>query len=65
MPIPQPVMMSYLSVVQLPVNVDLALGDVASEVRDGVSDVIVWHRQNGDLGNGTVPPLHTPGSLRR
>ena len=58
-------MIPYLSVVKLPVDVDLALSDVTSQVRDGVSDVIVRHRQNGDLGNGAIPPLHTPGSLRR
>ena len=29
----------YLSVVQLPVNVDLTLCDVACQVRDGVSDI--------------------------
>ena len=32
-----------LAVVQLPVDVDLALRDVAREVGDGVGDVIVGH----------------------
>ena len=55
----------YLSVVQLPVDVDLPLSDVASEVGNGVSDVVVGHSQNGDLCDGPVPPLHTSGSLER
>ena len=32
-----------LSVVQLSVNIDLSLCDVPSQVRDGMSDVIVGH----------------------
>ena len=35
-----------LSVVQLTIYVDLALRDVSSQIGDGVSDVIVGHRQN-------------------
>ena len=34
---------------ELSVHVDLALGDVASQVRDGVGDVVVGHRQDGHL----------------
>lgn len=30
---------NHLSVVQLPVNVDLTLGDVASQIRDWMGDV--------------------------
>lgn len=37
------------SVVHLSIDKDLALCDVSREIRDGVSDVIVRHRQNGDL----------------
>ena len=55
----------YLSVVELPVNVDLALCDVASQVRDGMSDVIVRHSQNRNLCDGSIPALNTTGSLRR
>ncbi len=40
---------SDLSVVELPVHVDLALSDVASQIRDGMGDVVVRHRQNGNL----------------
>ena len=47
-----------LSVVELPVHVYLALGNVASQVRDGMSDVIVGHRQDGDLSDRAVPALH-------
>ena len=39
-----------LSVVELPVHVDLSLGDVAGQVGDGVGDVVVGHRQYRDLG---------------
>ena len=49
---------------QLPVDVDLSLSDVASEVRDRMSDVIVRHSQNGNLSDGTIPTLNTASSLR-
>mmetsp|Transcript_45814 Transcript_45814/g.114867 ORF Transcript_45814/g.114867 Transcript_45814/m.114867 type:complete len:213 (-) Transcript_45814:915-1553(-) len=52
-----------LPVVELAVDVDLALGNVAGEVGDGVRDVIVGHRQNGDLRDGSVAALHAPGAL--
>lgn len=32
--------MSYLSVVQLPVHINLPLCDVARQIRDGMSDVL-------------------------
>jgi hypothetical protein len=38
-----------LSVMELPVHIDLALSDVASQIRDGMGDVVVGHRQNGNL----------------
>jgi hypothetical protein len=34
---------------ELPVHIDLALSDVASKIRDGMGDVVVRHRQNGNL----------------
>ena len=46
-----------LSVVELTVDVDLTLGDVAGQIRDGVSDVIVRHGQDGDLGDRAVPTI--------
>ena len=52
-----------LPVVHLTVDVDLPLGDVAGQVRDGVSDVVVWHRQDGDLSDRPVAALHTACSL--
>ena len=55
--------MTHLSVVELPVDVDLTLCDVASQVWDGVSDVIVGHSQNGDLCDGPIPALNTTSSL--
>ncbi len=52
-----------LPVVQLTVNVDLALGDVAGQIGDGVSDVVVRHGEDGDLGDGPVPALDAAGAL--
>lgn len=36
----------YLSVVQLPVNIDLALCDVSSQIRNGMSDVCKAQNNN-------------------
>lgn len=40
---------SHLSIVQLALDVDLALCDVARQIRDGMRDIIVGHRQNRKL----------------
>ena len=42
-----------LPVVDLPVDVDLTLRNVARQIRDRMGDVIVGHSQDGDLSNGT------------
>ena len=38
-----------LSVVELPVHVYLALGNVPCQIRDGMSDIIVGHGQDRNL----------------
>ena len=48
---------------QLSVDVDLSLGDVTSEIRDGMGDVIVGHGEDGDLSDGAVTSLHSAGTL--
>ena len=48
---------------QLSVHIDLALGDVASQIGNGVSDIIVGHSENGDLRDGPVPTFHTSSTL--
>ena len=45
------------------VDVDLAFGDVSSKIWNWVGDVIVWHGQNWNLGDGTKFSLHSSGSL--
>ncbi len=52
-----------LPVVQVSVNKYLAFGDVASQVGNGMSDVIVRHCQNGELGDRAVFALDTSGAL--
>ena len=51
------------SLVHVSVNVDLTLSDVSSKIWDGVSDVVVRHCQDGDLGDGTELALDSTGSL--
>jgi hypothetical protein len=50
-----------LLVVQLPVDEDLSLGDVASQVRNGVSDVVVLCREESTgmerMGICVIEPL--------
>ena len=52
-----------LAILQLPVHVDLALGDVACQVGDGVGDVVVGHGQDGQLGDAAGAALYAPGPL--
>lgn len=52
-----------LSVVELSVHINLTLSDVASQIRNGVSDVIIWHRQDWNLCNRAIPTLNTTSSL--
>lgn len=39
----------YLSVVKLPVNIDLSFSDVASQIRDRMGNV--WKLQDSQFGN--------------
>lgn len=52
-----------LPVVQLPVNVHLPLRNVASEIRNRVSDVIVRHGEDGQLSDGALAALDSPSTL--
>ena len=48
---------------QLPVNIDLTLCDVASQVGDWMCNVIVGHGQNRQLRDRTLAPLNAPRTL--
>ena len=52
-----------LSVVQVTVNEDLTLGNVPSQVGDGMGDIIVGHGKNGQLGDGSIGALDTSSTL--
>ena len=52
-----------LSVVQVSVNKDLSLGDIPSEIGDGMSDIIIRHGENGELGDGSILADDSPCSL--
>ena len=54
----------YLSIVELAVHVDLAFCNVASQVGNGMSDVIIRHGQDWDLGDGAIATFHTTCSLQ-
>ena len=47
----------------LSVNIDLSLSNVSREIWNGMGDVVVGHGQDGDLSDGSAPPLHTSGPL--
>ncbi|CRK49095.1 hypothetical protein BN1723_008386, partial [Verticillium longisporum] len=51
------------TVVHGSVDENLALRDVASQIGNGVGNVLVGHGQNGDLGDGTVTARDTTSSL--
>ena len=40
---------SHLSIVQLTVDINLTLGNVASQIGNGMGDVVVGHSQDGNL----------------
>ena len=52
-----------LSVVELTIYIDLAFSNVASQVWNGVGDVIIGHGKNGQLGDGALTPLNAPSPL--
>mmetsp|Transcript_8763 Transcript_8763/g.12022 ORF Transcript_8763/g.12022 Transcript_8763/m.12022 type:complete len:403 (-) Transcript_8763:296-1504(-) len=52
-----------LPVVQGVVDKDLTLSDVASQVGNGMGDIRVGHRQDGQLSDGTVGAADTAGAL--
>ncbi|EZA62788.1 hypothetical protein X777_07604 [Ooceraea biroi] len=52
-----------LPVVQLTIDVDLALGDVPGKIGNRVSDVVVRHSENGDLRDGAVAALNSASAL--
>lgn len=54
---------------QLPVDKDLAFGNVPSQIGDGVRDIwinyrtVVGHCEDGDLGDGAVAALDSAGAF--
>jgi len=52
-----------LPVVKVTINEDLSLGNVTSQIWDGMSDIIIGHCQNGELSNGTIGASDTSGTL--
>mmetsp|Transcript_3162 Transcript_3162/g.11039 ORF Transcript_3162/g.11039 Transcript_3162/m.11039 type:complete len:248 (-) Transcript_3162:856-1599(-) len=52
-----------LAVVDLAVHVHLALRNVSRQIGDRVRDVVVGHRQNGDLRDGAAAALHAACAL--
>jgi len=52
-----------LSVVEISVNEDLSLGNVTSQIWDGMSDIIVGHGKNGQLSDRTVLASDTTSTL--
>ncbi|KAH3668808.1 hypothetical protein OGAPHI_002563 [Ogataea philodendri] len=53
----------YSSVGQLSVHKDLALGNITGQVGNRVSDIVVRHGQNRNLGDRSVSTFNTTGSL--
>ena len=52
-----------MPVVQAAVNKDLALCDITSQVRNGMSNVVIWHGEDGELSDGAITSLDTTRSL--
>ena len=47
----------------VPVDVDLSLCNVTSQIGNWVSDVVVGHSEDGDLGDGPASALNPTGPL--
>lgn len=52
-----------LAVMKLAVNVDLSLGNVPRQIGDWMRDVVVGHRQDGQLRDGSLAALDTTSSF--
>lgn len=52
-----------LSVVDLSVYEYLSLGDVTSQIRNRVRDVVIRHGEDGELGDGAIFAVHTACSF--
>lgn len=52
-----------VSVMKLSVQVDLTLCDIPRKVRDGMSDIIIGHRQYWELCDRSVLALHSSSSF--
>mmetsp|Transcript_49833 Transcript_49833/g.112073 ORF Transcript_49833/g.112073 Transcript_49833/m.112073 type:complete len:211 (-) Transcript_49833:874-1506(-) len=53
----------HLPVVQLPVDVNLTLSDVAGQIRNRVGDIVVGHSEDGKLGDRSRAALHPASAL--
>lgn len=52
-----------LSVVQVSVNENLTLCDIACQIGNGMGDIIIGHGENGQLCDGSVLANDSTGSL--
>jgi len=52
-----------LLVVQLTIDEDLSFCDVPGQIWDGMVDIIIRHRENGQLGDGPVGALNSSCAL--
>ena len=51
------------SSVHVSINIDLALSDISSKIWNWMSDIIIGHCEDGELGNGSELSINTTGSL--
>ena len=58
-----PYSVPYLSVVKLSIYIYLSFSDIAGQVWDRMSDIVVGHRQDWDLSDGAISPFYTTSSL--
>jgi len=52
-----------ISLVHLSIDVDLTLSDISGKIWDWMSDIVVWHGKNWNLGDGTIFTVDSTSSL--
>lgn len=50
-------------VMELAIDINLSLSNVSRKIRNRMSDVVIGHRQDRDLCDGSCPALHSAGPL--
>ena len=55
---------SYLSILQLSININLAFSNITSQIRNRMSNIFIWHSENWNLKHHMLLPYAQKSSDR-